>query len=217
MKRWLAMGTIAAYLGALLLGVASHALNFKHSSHPVMYFLVWDMFCGWSCYENRLHIIGEGESGRFYRLAPGPWGEFDPFGDISREHYDPFVNHAASVALNTLRHTDHEPMQRIYVVEENWAKKYNLSDELWAKRYDEPKDPHSYFHVRQILNERGEKLAQNPGWYDYQAGFCLSDNPRIWRDANRGKPFYQVNPLLRSTEPITSGESFMSVSQVDQR
>lgn len=203
MKRCLAIGVIAVYLGSLLFGIAAHALNFKADIHPAMYFVVWDMFCGWAGYENRTHIIGEGESGRFYQLAPGPWGDFNPFGDISRHHYDPFVNHTGAIALNSLRHTDHEPMQRIFVVDEVWAKKFNLSDELWQKRYTEPKQPQSYFHLRQVLDGEGRLVTLNPGWFDYQAQLCLSDNPRIWREAQQGKPFYQVNPLQRSDEHFT--------------
>ena len=214
MKRWLAIGTITVYLGALLLGVGAHALNFKEGSHPAMYFVVWDMFCGWSGYESRLHIVGEGESGRFYQLAPGPWGDFQPFGDASRHNYDPFANHAGALALNTLRQTEHEPMQRLYVVEEMWAKKFNLPDHLWATRYVEPKVPYSYYHLRQILNSDGQMVGQNAGWFDYQAQTCLADNPRLLRDSNRGKPFYHVNPMQRSTESaspeaanIMSGQS----------
>lgn len=217
MKRWLSIGVITAYLGAMVFGVAAHALNFKQTMHPAMYFIVWDMFCGWSCYENRLHIIGEGESGRFYRLAPGPWGEFVPFGAISREHYDPFVNHAVTIATSTLRHTEHEPIERIYVVEENWAKKFNLSDEAWAARYDEPKDPKNYYHLRQVFNGEGKPMGTNPSWFDYQLQLCLSDNPRIWRDAHHGKPFYQVNPMLRSTEPVGPiGGLGVELSQVER-
>ncbi len=200
MKRWLAIGTITVYLGALLLGVASHALNFKAGSHPAMYFVVWDMFCGWSGYESRLHIVGEGESGRFYQLAPGPWGDFHPFGDMSRHSYDPPALHAAAVGMSTLRNTEHEPMQRLYVVEEMWAKKFNLPDGLWAKRYVEPKVPYSYYHLRQILDADGRLVGQNAGWFDAQAQACLADNPRLLRDSHLGKPFYHVSPMQRSTE-----------------
>lgn len=207
MKRYLAVGVIAAYLGSLLFGIAAHALNFKADIHPAMYFVVWDMFCGWAGYENRTHIIGEGESGKFYQLAPGPWGDFNPFGDISRHHYDPFVNHAITIANNTLRHSDHEPMQRIFVVDEVWAKKFNLADPLWERRYTESRQPHSYYHLRQVFDGQGQLITLYPGWFDYQAGLCLSDNPRIWREAQQGKPFYQLNPELRSDEPFQGAVS----------
>lgn len=211
MKRYLAVGVIAVYLSSLFFGLAAHALNFKADIHPAMYFVVWDMFCGWAGYESRTHIIAEGESGRFYQLAPGPWGDFNPFGDISRHHYDAFMNHAQTIASNTLRHSDHEPMQRIFVVEEVWAKKFNLSDSMWEKRYVEPKQPHSYYHLRQVWNGEGQLVTLYPGWFDYQAGLCISDNPRIWREAQQGKPFYQLNPNLRSDE--VAMPSFGGMSQ----
>ena len=120
MKRIVAVSTITGYLAVLLVGLCAHALNYKASSHPGMYFLVWDMFCGWSAYEDRTHIIGQGESGRFYELAPGPWGDYQPFGDPGRQNYDPFANHSVTLAMNTLRYSEHEPMHRIYVVQETW-------------------------------------------------------------------------------------------------
>jgi len=46
MKRWLSHFTIAVYLAALSWGIVAHALSFGAASHPGMYFLVWDMFCG---------------------------------------------------------------------------------------------------------------------------------------------------------------------------
>jgi hypothetical protein len=58
MKRWITHLTIAAYLGVLTWGVVSHALGYKTGMHPGMYFIVWDMFCGWSAYEVRYHLVG---------------------------------------------------------------------------------------------------------------------------------------------------------------
>ena len=72
-KRWAVSLVIVGYLGSLGYGIVCHTLNFNTTSHPGMYFVVWDMFCGWSAYANRLHIIGEGEDNKYYELAPGPW------------------------------------------------------------------------------------------------------------------------------------------------
>lgn len=207
MKRCLAICTIVSYLGVLSWGVAAHALNFHVADHPGMYFIVWDMFCGWNAYEDRTHIIGEGESGRFYELAPGPWGEIKPFGDLQRHHYDPFVNHSASIARNVLRHTSHEPMQRIYVIEETWAKKFNLPDEIWAERYREEKDPHSYFHLRKVLTGDGMLVSSSSSWFDFQTQASVGDNPRLWADARRGKPFFDLKPMNRSREESAGGVS----------
>lgn len=200
MKRLLAVGTIVAYLGVLGAGLGSHALNYKTGAHPTMYFIVWDMFCGWSAYEDRTHIIGQGESGKYYDLAPAPWGDYRPFGDIERHHYDPFATHAGNLAMNTLRYSDHEPIQQIFVVQEAWAKKFNLPDDLWAERYPEPKDPHSYFHVRKILGPDGMAQASNLAWFDHQSKMCLSDNPRLAADSNRGKPFFEMQSQVQVSD-----------------
>ena len=114
LKRWLAGAFIVAYLSALGLGVVSHALAFQQNAHPMMYFVVWDMFCGWSAYASRTHVIAEGESGKFYRLTPTPWGEYHPYSDLGRQHYDPFSSHCQRIGTNVLRHTRHEPISRMW-------------------------------------------------------------------------------------------------------
>jgi hypothetical protein len=199
MKRLLAIGTIVAYLSVLGVGLGSHALNYKTGSHPSMYFIVWDMFCGWSAYEDRVHIIAQGESGKYYDLAPGPWGDYQPFGDLARHHYDPYLEHSGALAQVTLRHSEHEPIQQIFVVQETWAKKYNLPDELWASRYPEPKDKYSYFQMRKVLGPEGRTLASNPSWFDHQSSLNLSDNPRLRADATRGRSFLEMQSQMHVT------------------
>ena len=61
MKRYLTHAMIVAYLGALAFGLFAHTFKFKNYAHPGMYFIVWDMFCGWSGYDVRNHMIAEGE------------------------------------------------------------------------------------------------------------------------------------------------------------
>lgn len=207
MKRWCAVATIVTYLSVLFFGVASHALGFRQAAHPGMYFIVWDMFCGWSSYENRLHIIGQGESGRFYRIAPAPWPTIKPFGDLERHHYDPFANHCATIALNTLRNTRHEPIRKIMVIEECWAKKFNLSDELWSQRYTDPREPFSYFHLRKEFAPDGTLLTMNPSWFEYQDHLCVSDNPRLWQDSRKGKPVYQLPTVATASHETPAGTS----------
>ena len=65
-KRWAVSLVIVGYLSSLGYGIVCHTLNFNTASHPAMYFVVWDMFCGWSAYANRVHIIGEGEDNKYY-------------------------------------------------------------------------------------------------------------------------------------------------------
>lgn len=197
MRRWLSSTFIAAYLTALAWGIVSHALKWGSLSHPVMYYLVWDMFCGWQAYESRYHVVAEGASGQFYELAPGPWGAFSPYGDLPRNHYDAFGHATNRMALNTLAHTDHEPISRILVVEECWSKKYNLPDHLWQLRMDEPKEPYSYFWTRTILSGEGQILQQQPDFANYMYGVALVNNPRLMADAKRGRPFFAINPNQR--------------------
>lgn len=205
MKRWLSHGTIVVYLAALSWGIVSQTIKVGTGAHPVMYFLVWDMFCGWSSYECRMHIIGEGESGRYYELAPGPWGEFKPFGEIGRRHYDVMGNHTPRLALNAIRQTKHEPMTRVFVVEECWAKKFNLPDELWSRCFDAPKDVRSYFHLRHVYTPDGALVQSYPTWLSQQFALCLADNPRLLGDARRNRPFFSLSYRNRSRGSYAPG------------
>jgi hypothetical protein len=202
MKLWLSRLTIVCYLSALFYGIACHSLYFKTGAHAVMYYIVWDMFCGWSSYESRMHVIGEGESGKFYELAPGPWGEIKPFGDIDRRHYDPYGDSCAVLALNTLRHTQHEPMTRMFVVEECWPKKFNMPDSVWQKRYDEPKDVKKYYQVRRILAPDGSVVRSYLNWTAIQASIAVSQNPRLQANMQRNKPFYALDPQNSSYRTV---------------
>lgn len=196
-KRASALLTIAAYLGVLGYGVACHAVNYRLGQHPMMYFVVWDMFCGWSAYSNRMHVIAEGESGTYYKVTPTPWGEYHPYGRLGRQHYDAFGLFGGAIAANTLKHTRHEPILRVLVVEETWAKKYNIPDELWSRWYQRPKDIHKYCHVQSAWTPDGELLNKYAGWYAIQGQWTVTDNPRLQAEANQGRAFYAVNPSSR--------------------
>jgi hypothetical protein len=199
MKRWLASLVITAYLGSMGYGIACHTLDFNVASHPGMYFLVWDMFCGWSAYSTRIHIVGEGESGRYYQLAPVPWNDFKPYGDLGRHHYDPFLNHTNRLAVNCLRNTRHEPMRRVYVFEENWAKKYNLPPQIWSQFFDERQEKQSYFNLRREFLPNGVPVQYYPSWISRQNQLVLSAQPlRSYRPDNP----VGLQPLPRvSTRP----------------
>ena len=208
MRRWLAKLTIGVYLTALSAGIAGHAMNFGTSVHPAAYFFVWDMFCGWSAHEARYHLIAEGESGDYFRLSPAPWNTFAPYGDLERDQYDTMGNAHRKIALNTLNHTDHEPIVRILLVEENWPKKYNLPDHLWAARFDEPKDPHSYFWLKTIMAGDGTMMQSNRDFVSHLSNQMILDNPRLKADTVRGKPFFAVNPAHRSSVSGSGDDSF---------
>lgn len=190
LRRSLTHLLIVVYLGALGWGIFAHAVNFGLSAHPVMYFIVWDMFCGWSSWSTRTELIGEGESGRYYQLAPGPWGEFKPFGPIGRRHYDAIGIFGPRLALNSLRHTDHEPITRAFVVEVCWPKMYNLPDNLWSRRFDRPKDLQRYYQVRHVFTPDGILLQSYPNWLSKQYSIAMASNPRLQADVRNSQPFY---------------------------
>lgn len=194
MKRWLTNTIIAGYLGALLVGLVSHAVVYRTNSHPLMYFLVWDMYCGWSAFETRLHALGETYDGKYYELLPAPWGEFHPYGGPARRHYDVHVRFVPQMAELVLAHTEHEPIRRIIVVEEAWSKKYNLPDPLWAQRYAEPKQRYSYFHVRAVTAPDGGMISRFTPWTAALANQAIMDNPRLMSDVAKGHAFFAVDP-----------------------
>jgi hypothetical protein len=216
-KRWLSHICICTYISALLVGFVSHAFDIHTGSHPIMYWLVWDMFCGWSGYEGRMEVIGEGESGKFYELAPAPWGEFHPYGYVSRQHYDPECNSGQRYAQLCLGHTKHEPMVRIFVVEEEYPKRFNLPDEQYMAYYGRPKDYYTYCHTRYVFTPLGEVLRSQPTWFLYQYEMSLRDNPRLTADAHRSQPFipsglmnpsrgaFSVTPLYDPSAPASIG------------
>lgn len=202
MRRWLSSLFIAGYLAALAAGLGGQVLKFGTSSHPAVYFVVWDMFCGWSTFEARYHLIAEGESGTYYWLAPAPWDNFAPYGDLARHQYDYYGNGLLRMAQNTLDHTQHEPIRRIISIEECWPKKYNLPDHLWELRCGEPKDPISYFWVRNVYSPDGQPLEGRPSFLAQLYADTIFKNPRLAQDAMRGQQMFAINPYdrLRATQ-----------------
>lgn len=201
MKRFAAILFICAYLSALSWGVVAHAVKYKVASHPIMYYVVWDMFCGWSAYSSRLQVIAEGESGRYYEVAPAPWGELNPFGHIERRHYDPFDDLMPRMIRNNLRNTTHEPISNVYVVEEIWPKKFNLPDDVWLEKFGTPKDKKTYYNVRSVYNADGVKTQCRLAWYQLQILRSVSDNPRLQRQATGSQPFFTVTTERSSMAP----------------
>lgn len=194
MKRGLTTLLIAVYLGVLTAGLVSHALKFHSHSHPVMYFLVWDMYGGWCAFETRQHVIAEGVSGEYYEVLPPPWESYKPFGVLDRQHYDAKVQYVPQMAALVLQHTEHEPIRRIVVIEEAWSKKYNLPDHLWTSRHDDPKQPTSYFHVRAVADAEGHVSHRTLQWSQRLSTRCLADNPRLMSDISRGRTFIAFDP-----------------------
>jgi hypothetical protein len=202
-KRWLASAFIVAYLSALGCGIVSHAFKFRQNAHPMMYFVVWDMFSGWSAYASRTHVIAEGESGKYYRLTPTPWGEYHPYSNLGRQHYDPFSSHCQRIGTNVLRHTEHEPISRMYVVQEAWAKKYNVPDAVWYRLYEEPKEMHRYYHLRGIYTAQGAAIQLNDSWINYQRMVSVADTRHLQYATSKSRPMYDTTVgHRRSARPI---------------
>jgi len=103
----------------------------------------------------------------------------------------------ADMARNTLRQTQHEPMNRLLLVEEAWPRKFNLPDEYWSRRYIEPKDKKSYFQIRRVTTPEGQLLQERPTWLARASQDCLMNNPRLRREVAAGREFYAVNPTPR--------------------
>ncbi|MBI3866126.1 MAG: hypothetical protein HY290_29965 [Planctomycetia bacterium] len=212
MKRILSVAFIVCYVSALTYGNVCHLLRHGTVSHTMMYMIVWDMFCGWSAYDSRVHLIAEGESETYYDLSHPPWGELHAFGYISRENYDPFNSHTGTIGLNVLKHTRHEPITRILVIEESWPKKLNLPDAIWNLRYDNPKDRHSYFRVRTILLPDGTITKQQDSFLSCQARKLSTANPRLAQDAFSGRPLFlnEGNGEIGRDLPVGPGASRIS-------
>lgn len=192
MKRWLRVGFIFSYLGVLSYGVGCHTLGYGTAQHTLMYFIVWDMFCGWGSYTSQINIVAEGESQKFYELAPAPWGDIKPWGKLGRQHYDAFNNHTWRIAQNALKHTNHEPITRIFVVEECWSKKFDLPDHIWKMRYDEPKDIQKYCRIRSEFAADGTLLRSYTPWIAFQNMKMVVNNPRLMADSTRDRPMLMV-------------------------
>jgi hypothetical protein len=189
MQRWIVNTVIAGYLVAMAFGLLCVACQVQFFSVPA-YFFTFNMYGGWCGYDARMQVIGEGESGRFYTLSPGPWGEFDPYSShVPRQSYDQAFEYGSILARPALAHTKHEPILRIFVIEQEYPKKFNLTDAQFEAYYNKPKPQRIYSHVRMALSPQGEIITQNSTWLRYQDNQALVDNPRLVAEATRNRPF----------------------------
>lgn len=209
MRRIAAVTFIFAYLSTLGWGIVAHTLHVGAYKHPAMYWVVWDMFCGWSGYAIRHEIIAEGESGTYYSLYPPPWNDFKPFGSLSRHHYDSYSAHAPRMAKNVLDHTTHEPITRIFLIERQWSKRYNIPDYTWANRHSGPKDRQDYYHIRTVMNQNAEVLKHATDWQGVQMHRFVMSNPKLKALASRGNSFINMTPRRRNHNEKTALESFV--------
>jgi len=199
MRRLIACAVIGTYLSMLAFGLFSHALGYKSTDHVGMYFLIWDMYCGWCGHEVRHHIIAEGESGQYYEVTPPPWGEFVPFGSAERHNYDGSASFTGTIAAHILEHTDHEPIAQLLLVEEAWSKKYNLPDSIYLSRYEEPKEKRTYFRPRLLMSPDGTIRERNLDWTGWLSNQAVVDNPRLQKNM-LGQPFLMSDTFA---SPVT--------------
>jgi len=205
MKRWIVNSAICGYLSLLVWGFLCTACQVQLFSVP-MYFFIFNMYSGWSGYDCRMQILGEGQSGRFYVLSPGPWGEFNPYSSrLSRQCYDQEFEYGSILARPGLAHTKHEPILRLFVVEQEYPKKFNLPDAQFEAYYRKPKPQRIYSHLRMVLSPEGEILAQSPTWLRYQDNISVIDNPRLAADAKHNRPF--VWSAQQMVGPATNSEN----------
>ncbi|MEQ9406282.1 MAG: hypothetical protein RIK87_01095 [Fuerstiella sp.] len=191
LKTAFAVTFIAAWVCALSWGIVAHALKVGLCGNTLTYFVVWDMFCGWTAWDQRTHIIAEGASGQYYEVNE-PWGEFHPFGHVARIHYDN-TNHLLPRHIrNVISHTSHEPIDRVYVVEEVWPKQYNLPPKLYAHYFNRPNDRMSYFHLRAICSDDGVPARVFPDWHAQQRLNSVYDNPRLQRQSRQATSLYST-------------------------
>jgi len=215
MARRAAVAFIVCYLGILGYGLSAHTIGYKTYANLGMYFIVWDMYCGWGGWETRHQILAEGESGQYYDVGSPPWGEVCVYGGPDRRHYDMYGLHFHRMANNVARHTEHEPFVRYLVVEEAWSKKYNLPERLWAQRFEEPKEQRTYRRILSAYEGDGECIASNPSFSNWLMGLALGDNPRLQKDMTIHTPFMTTDQFSRAPnvivpvgayEPATSGD-----------
>lgn len=185
MKRRLQNGVIAAYILCFVGGFLAMSLHLAVPGQTFVYFVTFNMFSGWSCFEARMHVIGQGESGTFYQLSPGPWAEFHPYGSLARQHYDPHLENGWPFAENVLRHTTHEPIVRVIVIEEEYPKRLNIPAAQYEAYYNKPKIAQRYFSTRCVMDSHGYVLSQQPEWLRIQDQVSLLDNPRLISEADQ--------------------------------
>ena len=184
--RWCVGLFIGCYLSILTLGIVAHSLKIGLSGNTLSYYVVWDMFCGWNAYDQRTHLIAESESGRYYEVSE-PWEAFRPYGKLGRIQYDVY-NHMVSKHIDhILSHTKHEPVNRVFVVQEFWPKQYNLPESLWKQNFGRERDKLSYYHLRAVCNNEGRFVNNYPDWLNQQQMNAVGDNPRLRHEVQQAR------------------------------
>jgi hypothetical protein len=193
MRRYLVGTFIATYLSALGFGLACQTMKTGTTMHPGMYFIVWDMYCGWAAYNHNFRAVAEGVSGTFYDLNPPPWGTFRPFNTLDRFQSLMPISAQAKMTAHFAKHTKHEPIARMFVIEESWAKQFDLPEYIWKGRNAIARTPHRYTKVFLELAGDGSMMANYPLWLEAQSQRMVADNPRLQQEIRNSKPLFIVD------------------------
>lgn len=197
MRRWIVCSFIAAYVSALGFGIACQTVRMGTGMHPGMYFIVWDMYCGWTAYNHGYRAVAEGVSGTFYDLNPPPWGAFRPFNTLDRLQSITSSDNQARMTRLIARNTKHEPLARMFVVEEAWAKQYDLPEYIWKAHNAIERVPFRYTKIVLTQAGDGEIVEAQIPWLDSQAQLMLADNPRLEQEIRNSRPFFMVEEQQR--------------------
>ncbi len=195
MRRWMICSFIAAYVSALGFGIACQTVRMGTAMHPAMYFIVWDMYCGWTAYNHGYRAVAEGVSGTFYDLNPPPWGAFRPFNTLDRFQSISHPSNQARMTRLIARNTKHEPFARMFVIEEAWAKQFDLPEYIWKAHNAIARVPYRYTKVVVEQSGDGEITQSSTPWLDSQTQNMLSDNPRLKQEIQNSRPFWMVDEI----------------------
>lgn len=205
MRRWIVGTFIVAYLSALSFGLGCQTLRMGTTMHPAMYFIVWDMYCGWAAYNHSYRAVAEGVSGTYYDLNPAPWGAFRPFDTLDRfQSIMPTYSQAKMAAL-VAAHTRHEPIARMFVIEEAWAKQFDLPDYIWKAHNAIPRTPHRYTKLFIEMAGDGSVTQYHTSWLEAQNQMMIADNPRLQHEIRDSKPFHLVDEHQRGYNRYFNG------------
>lgn len=123
------------------------------STAPAAYFFTWDMFPSYVSESTRKLAVARTKSGNYWQIVPGAedrfrWGQNGQATRVDLDRLGNFWRVAAERALvrTAGRHRD-DPFVRVYLIEEYWPVRFNLTDELYELKYDEPKPDRHYWRI----------------------------------------------------------------------
>ena len=120
---------------------------------PTAYFFTWDMFPFYVTESTRPIAVGLTRSGEHLQLLPGPTQQFrwGLSGKATRSDLDRSRRFLRSAVDHALKQTktaqEDDPFVRVFVVEEYWPSRFNLTDDLYKAVYNEPNPRRKYWRI----------------------------------------------------------------------